>query len=148
MRDRKKRFEVFAMLLVGAGFVVYGMMEMRASKRLATAGDLGTATVLNKSVYHGVKQRKDYYLEVRFVTKGGQTVEQRSEVSQGMFERAKRGDNVPVIYMPDKPELFQLGRKVNPNCSRVLLGLLFMAIAAFHQLFGRGSARSGQSGQE
>jgi hypothetical protein len=49
-----------------------------------------------------------WWVAVRFFTEGGQEITRRVAVSQGYFDAATVGDNVPLTYLPDDPAILEL----------------------------------------
>jgi len=131
MSKSKKILVVGGAFLLGAVFVVMGWFELQNSRKLAAEGKAVTAEVAGKSIKHGRKGRRSYYLNVGFKTESGAHTEQRVQVSSSQFDGASEGGSVPVHYLPADPSICQVGDKVETQWSGLLVGFGSWAVAAF-----------------
>src|SRR6185436_6713355 len=93
--------------------------------------------VVKKSIEHGAKQRKSHYLHVQYSTEAGQTLVQRAGVSAARFERTRRGETVPLRYLPNSPDVFALGTTIKPNYFDLLPSGVAFLVAGVYYLTNR-----------
>jgi hypothetical protein len=96
-------------LLVGAGFLVGGLVAYRLEERYRAEGQPSDAIVLEKSIDRarrgtGNRRSTDYRVRYRFTTADGRTVEGSDSVDVGTWEALEERGPIRVRYLPDSPD--------------------------------------------
>jgi uncharacterized protein DUF3592 len=131
----RKSFGVASMLVASGVMLVWGLVDLRTSQRLAAEGLLTRARVVGKHVERARRSIRQY-VDVEYATNDGQIVRESSRISQAFYERVKAGDTVNVHYLPGDPTVHALGRTVQADYGVLLIGLLFLILGGIYHLFG------------
>jgi len=127
-------------MLIAVGFcLTRGLLDLRASRRLAAEGVATTARVVGKhtELHPGLHSGTYvHYLDVEYRTRAGQVLTQHDRVSERWYRRAMPGDRVPAHYLPGDPALHALGATVHPDFRWLLMGLVFLLVFVVRYAFG------------
>ncbi|MEO0681169.1 MAG: DUF3592 domain-containing protein [Pseudomonadota bacterium] len=129
------RYGVFALLiaLLGAAAFAYGSLESRQVRRLDAEGVEAPVRVLETDRRNGVGGRSDrFFVSFVFTTQSGRNVRGRQQVSPTLYDAARAGRRLQVVYLPDDParHALSIGRSLARGTVWQVMGLFFIAVPA------------------
>ncbi|MDA7429431.1 DUF3592 domain-containing protein [Primorskyibacter aestuariivivens] len=122
---------VFVFLLPLIVLTVISHSQLKLAERFETEGRETVATVTGKYYRESTDSDGDrtitYYLNLKFVTDAGETVEISRSVGRASYNAAQDGDEMPIWYLESEPDQTELQRGETRTGSRVaqIIGLVF-----------------------
>src|SRR5262249_37923105 len=105
-RERRlgsKTFSSVLLVIVGGGFLVVGILDLRETRRVQAEGEIARGKVTGRHKSGG--RSTNYSLDVEFQTRAGVRVSLTESVGRRRYERTKPGDTVPLHYLPSDPSV-------------------------------------------
>lgn len=72
---------------------------------LAKAGRQAEGEIVKRMTRPLPKSRKRFVLAYRFVTADGESLEQETPVGRAQYDKAREGQPITVLYLPENPRL-------------------------------------------
>ena len=82
------------------------------------------------------------FRSVEYHTAAGTVLKASDRVSEGLFNRARRGDPIALRYMLDDPSHHALGREVRPDYFMLLTSGVAFIVTLIFAIFGNGVWRA------
>jgi len=120
----KKVLFLLAALIGGPVLIVAGIGEYKDSKQLQADGKVVTAQVVDAKETRSRKGRHKYYITIEYQPEQGAAQRATSRVSSSDFSQAVTAKSVPVVYLPARPEVFQLGEKAETEYGSIVVGAI------------------------
>lgn len=92
-------------VLVGAGMLYAGLRSLRHANRLRNEGLQAMGTVVGLERDTDSDGDPTYAVSYRFTPQSGPAVQANQSIDKALFERLSRGDEVPVLYLPNDPKV-------------------------------------------
>lgn len=142
--SRTKAVAVAVMVAFSAGLAVKGWYDLAASRRLADEGESTTARIVGKRLERtgGRRRTTHHIIDVEYHTAAGTVLKASDRVSEGLFNRARRGDPIALRYMLDDPSHHALGREVRPDYFMLLTSGVAFIVTLIFAIFGNGVWRA------
>src|SRR5688572_30609687 len=125
VRMRKLLF-LLAALIGGPVLIVGGIGEYKNSKQLQANGKVVTADVVDAKETVSRKGRHKYYLTIEYKPEQGAVQRATTRVTSSEFSHGVTAKSVPVIYLPSKPQVFQLGDKATTDSTSIIIGCVLL----------------------
>ena len=120
----KRMLFLLAALIGGPVLIIAGIGEYRDSKQLQADGKVVTAQVVDAKETRSRKGRHKYYITIEYQPEQGAVQRATSRVSSDDFSQAVTARSVPVVYLPARPEVFQLGEKAETEYGSIVVGAI------------------------
>jgi len=122
---RKTFFIISAILLIifGILFIIAGVANEQKLNQFKNQGVATQGIVTEKKAIHSGKIVQ-YQLEVNYITKQGKEHSKTFYVDEDDFLHAEVMKNIPVIYVPEKPEWVVIGENFNYDRRHFYLGIV------------------------
>lgn len=129
-------FKALLLCLVGGVLSIYAAVDLMNGRALDARG---VSTTLERpeqvtQLTHkkgGRVDRITYEGQVSFVTESGERITVKKSLATELVEKWQRGEDVEVLYLPDKPRTVRLEGERNADRESVVLGLLILAVGVF-----------------
>ena len=144
----------FVLLVLGTGLGVFAQGERSNAAWIAAEGVSVLATVTDKEADRRSGDEADSYY-VTFLMPRGESAMQsgRTNVERSYYEEVAIGDEVPVTYVPSRPNVIEVTQGGAASAAWTLTLMSAATLVAFCALLGRavyrafGALRAAQSGE-
>jgi Protein of unknown function (DUF3592) len=130
MKTLKKIVYIIVALAVAVISFINGSKELSNSKRLAAHGQSTTAEVVETQTKVSLRRGNSYFVVVEFQPKDAAKVHARLKVNRDIYDAAEKSGTVNVFYLPESPDICAAGNKVEPVYTNLIVGFVFIGIAA------------------
>ena len=122
---RKTFLIISAILLIifGILFIVAGVANEQKLNQFKNQGVSTQGIVTEKKAIHS-GETVQYQLEVNYITKQGKEYSRIFYVDESDFQHAEVMENIPVIYVPEKPEWVVIGENFSYDLWPFYLGIV------------------------
>jgi len=122
---RKTFLIISAILLIifGILFIIAGIANEQKLNQFKNQG-VGTQGIVTEKKAVHFDKTVQYQLEVNYITKQGKEHSRMFYVDEDDFQHAEVMGNIPVIYVPEKPEWVVIGENFSYDRRPFYLGIL------------------------